>query len=70
MSQTKKRSFIEAWINIFIGYTINFIANIFILPFFGFHSLTIKKNIIIGVLYTAISLGRTYCVRRWFNKND
>ena len=70
MSQTKVRSFKEAWTNIFIGYSINFIANIFILPAFGFHSLTMKKNIIIGIIYTGISLLRQYCVRRWFNKND
>jgi len=68
MSQTRGMSFVESWINIFIGYTINFTANIFILPFFGFKSLTIKKNIIIGIIYTVISLARTYCIRRWFNK--
>jgi len=70
MSQSKFRSFYESWTNILIGYTINFIANIFILPALGFHSLTIKKNIIIGIIYTFISLARTYTIRRWFNKGD
>jgi len=58
------------WTNIFIGYSINFVANILILPLFGFNTLTVKKNLILGVIYTGISLTRSYCVRRWFNKND
>lgn len=70
MSQTRMRSWKEAWTNIFIGYSINFVANIFILPAFGFNSLTLTKNFFIGVIYTGISLLRTYCVRRWYNRND
>ena len=70
MSQSKLRSFKEAWVNIFIGYTINFIANILILPLFGFDTLTVKKNLLMGVIYTGISLIRSYTVRRWFNKGD
>ena len=68
--QSKKRSFIEAWTNIAIGYTINFTANLFILPLFGFNNLTVKKNIIIGMIYTVIALIRVYCIRRWFTKGD
>jgi hypothetical protein len=68
--QTKKRSWQEAWVNIFIGYTINFTANLVILPLFGFTSLSVKKNIVIGALYTIVSLLRQYIIRRWFNKND
>ena len=69
MSQTKTRSFLESWTNIFIGYTINFTANLIILPLFGFN-ITIKDNIWLGLIYTAISLTRSYCIRRWFNKGD
>lgn len=68
MSQTRGMSFIESWANIFVGYGINITANYLILPAFGFQSLTLKKNITIGIIYTAISLARTYCIRRWFNK--
>ena len=69
MSQTRKRSWKEAWTNIFIGYTINFTANALILPHFveGF---TYKKNLVLGLLYTCISLLRSYCIRRWFNRRD
>ncbi len=69
MSQTRIRSFCESWVNILIGYTINFIANMFILPLFGF-DITVKQNLALGIIYTFISLMRTYCVRRWFNKKE
>jgi hypothetical protein len=70
MSQSIKRSWLESWSNIFIGFGINYIANITILPLFGFTSLTPSKNIAIGVLYTGISLFRSFCIRRWFNRGD
>ena len=64
--QTRLGSFIEAWANIAIGFSINFAANWLILPLFGFHSLTLGKNFEIGLLYTVISLCRSYTVRRVF----
>jgi hypothetical protein len=67
MSQTRAGSFAEAWANIFIGFTVNYFANLLILPLFGFTSLTPGKNFIIGVAYTGISLVRSYVLRRWFN---
>ena len=67
MAQTRLGSFAESWANIAVGFTINFTANWLILPLFGFHSLTLEKNFAIGLLYTLISLARSYCLRRWFN---
>jgi len=34
---------------------------------FGFTSLTVRNNFIIGLLYTAISLVRSFVLRRYFN---
>lgn len=68
MSQSRLGSFIEAWSNIAIGFGINFTANWLILPMFGFHSLTLGKNFEIGLLYTLISLCRSYFLRRLFNR--
>ncbi len=65
--QTILGSIAEGWVNIVIGFTINYTANLIILPQFGFHSLTMKTNFEIGLLYTVISLVRQYVVRRWFN---
>ncbi|HWX31008.1 MAG TPA: hypothetical protein VNZ53_26665 [Steroidobacteraceae bacterium] len=67
MTQTKLGSIAEAWANIAVGFGVNFTANMLILPLFGFHSLTLKNNFIIGMLYTVISLARSYILRRWFN---
>ena len=66
MRQTRLGSFIEAWINVLIGFGINFIANLLILPMFGFH-ITLMDNLYIGILYTIISVVRSYAIRRWFN---
>jgi hypothetical protein len=66
MNQTRLGSFIEAWINVAIGFAINFVANLLILPLIGFH-ITAGQNLFIGVLYTIISVARSYVIRRWFN---
>ena len=68
--QSIKRSWAESWSNIAIGFAINYLANILILPLFGFKSLTWEKNIILGIIYTGISLLRSFCIRRWFNRKD
>jgi hypothetical protein len=67
MSQTRKGSWAEAWANIAVGFGINYVANLAILPLFGFTSLTWDKNLALGLLYTLISLLRSYVLRRWFN---
>lgn len=68
--QTVKRSWAESWSNIAIGFGINYLANLFILPLFGFYTLTPVKNISLGLMYTAISLLRSFTIRRWFNRKD
>lgn len=67
MNQTRLGSFIESWVNVVIGFGINFVANLLILPAFGFTSLTVATNVYIGLIYTAVSVVRSYAVRRWFN---
>ena len=66
MNQTRLGSFIEAWINVAIGFAINFVANLLILPLNGFH-ISVGQNLFIGVLYAVISVLRSYVIRRWFN---
>lgn len=65
--QTRMGSFSEAVINVFIGFWINFAANLVILPLFGFASLTLHDNLLIGLIYTAISIVRSYTIRRLFS---
>jgi hypothetical protein len=67
MRQTKLGSFYEACINVAIGFGINFVANLIILPLFGFN-ITLMDNFYIGLLYTIVSVVRSYVVRRWFDR--
>jgi len=67
MAQTKLGSAVEVALNLLVGYTINFTANILILPLFGFKSLTVVKNLEIGLVFTVISIARQYIIRRYFN---
>lgn len=66
MTQTRLGSLIEAIINVIIGFTINYAANMLIFPLFGLH-ITPGANLALGLIYTVISVARSYCVRRWFN---
>lgn len=65
--QTKLGSLIEAIVNVAIGLGINFTANLIVLPWFGF-ALTPTDAFGIGLVFTAISIARSYFIRRYFNK--
>ena len=64
--QTRWQSFKESCWNILIGYTVNLLANLWIFPLFGFH-ISIWQNLQMGVIYTVISIVRSYAIRRWHN---
>lgn len=66
MAQTRLGSFTEAWANIAVGFGINFTANMLVLPLFGF-DVRAGQALGIGVIFTVISLARSYVLRRWFN---
>ena len=64
--QSRLSSFIEAWVNVLIGWTINLVANLIVLPAHGY-PVTVRDAVSIGVVFTVISVARSYFVRRWFN---
>lgn len=66
MTQTKLGSLYEAGFNVLIGFAINFVANLYVLPLFGFH-ITLTQNLAIGAIFTVISVARSYLIRRYFN---
>lgn len=66
MTQSRLGSLYEALINVVIGFTINYIANLLVFPLFGFH-ITLSDNLLMGLIYTVISIARSYAIRRWFN---
>jgi uncharacterized membrane protein (DUF485 family) len=64
--QTRMGSFVEAWLNVLVGFGVSFLANLLVLPLFGFY-VTTSDAFGIGVIFTAISLARSYIIRRFFN---
>jgi hypothetical protein len=67
MRQSRLGSLIEVSINIAIGFWINYFANLVIFPHFGFH-ISLSENLLMGVIYTGISVVRSYIIRRWFEQ--
>lgn len=70
MSQSHARSIKEAWVNIAIGYTINYSANIALLPILWNPERPLLSAHAIGVAFTLISFIRQYIIRRFFSKRD
>ena len=62
-----RAAIIEAWANIAIGFAINFMANLMILPLVG-ASFTLAQNFWMGWIYTSVSILRQYAIRRWFQE--
>lgn len=60
-----RRAIIEAWANLVVGFSVNFVANFAILPLVG-ATLTAADNFWIGWLYTGVSVLRQYGLRRVF----
>lgn len=60
-------SLVESVVNIIIGYTINVTAQALIFPFFGIYA-SLSQNLGIGLIFTVISLARSYTLRRVFNR--
>ena len=66
MEQTQLGSLVESLVNTVVGFGVNYIANLVVLPMFGF-DITPKDAFLMGLLFTVISVARGYVVRRWFN---
>lgn len=67
--QSKRNSAFEAATNVAIGYLVSVLANVLILPLFGYN-VTIGDSFAIGLAFTAVSLARSYVLRRLFNRLD
>ncbi|MEW8492631.1 MAG: hypothetical protein AB2604_02450 [Candidatus Thiodiazotropha taylori] len=66
IQQTRLVSLFESVINILIGYGVALASQIVIFPLFDIH-VPLTTNLWIGAWFTAISLLRSYMIRRWFN---
>lgn len=66
IGQSKRASLIEAFANIAIGYIVAIMAQAAIFPLFGIYAST-TDHLLIGLLFTVVSLVRSYALRRLFN---
>jgi hypothetical protein len=66
MSQSKFTSLIESATNILIGYWCAVLTQLIVFPVMGIN-VSFKKNMMIGLVFTLISLLRSYVIRRIFN---
>jgi uncharacterized membrane protein (DUF485 family) len=63
--QLKKHSLIESITNIAIGYGVALLSQIVFFPMVGVKA-SMGQNITIGLIFTAVSLVRSYVLRRIF----
>lgn len=63
--QSRRMSLAEAVANVVVGYGLAVIAQILIFPVFGLHA-TLAENLRIGLVFTALSLARSFALRRLF----
>ena len=67
--QTKKMSLIETVSSVLIGYIVALLSQIVVFPLFDIE-VSLIDNLLIGLLFTVISIIRGYYVRRLFNWID
>lgn len=64
--QSRWLSLLEAVTNIVVGYALAVLTQIIVFPLFRLHA-SLGENLLIGGLFTCISLARSYVLRRLFN---
>lgn len=65
--QTRLGSYIETCANTVVGFSINWTANVLLLPILWNPQRPAWSAFVIGCAFTVISQIRTYTLRRWFN---
>jgi hypothetical protein len=66
MSQSRRWSFFESCVNVVVGYSVAVLAQVLVFPLFGIR-VSLADNLLIGVVFTVVSLARSYALRRVFN---
>ncbi len=65
MKQTRLMSLIEAITNVVVGYGVAVVTQMLVFPVFGLHT-TLAQNLKLGLIFTGISLIRSFALRRVF----
>ena len=65
MKQSRLMSLIESLANVLVGYGVAVITQMAVFPLFGL-AVTVTENLLIGLIFTAVSIVRSYALRRGF----
>ena len=65
MKQSRRMSFMESLTNVAAGYGVAVTAQIAVFPMFGM-DVSLSDNLVIGAIFTGISILRSYTLRRLF----
>ena len=66
-AQTRAGSLVEATANVVVGYVLALITQALLYPLFGIAT-TLSTDSIIAAVFTLVSLGRSYVLRRLFER--
>jgi hypothetical protein len=67
VTQSRRQSAIEAVVNVLIGYLVALATQLALFPILGIE-VRLGQNVAIGVIFTAVSLVRSFFIRRLFNR--
>jgi hypothetical protein len=67
MKQSRAMSLVEAVANVVVGFGVAVVTQILIFPIFGLHT-TLVQNLKMGLVFTVVSIGRSYALRRLFER--
>ena len=65
MKQSLWMSLLESIANVVVGYVVAVGAQLVVFPLFGMHA-TLHENLMIGLIFTGVSLVRSFLLRRVF----
>jgi hypothetical protein len=65
--QSRLMSMVEAWVNVAVGLGLAYAMNFTLLASFG-TPISHRQNMIMTAIMTAVSLARSYTLRRLFNR--
>ena len=67
--QTKRQSLIETLTSVFAGWLIGVVLNMLVLPLFDYN-VSLTDGVLISIIFTAVSVIRSYIIRRFFNSKE
>ena len=65
MKQSRLMSLLESLANVLVGYGVAVLTQVVVFPLFGL-VVTVTENLLIGLIFTAVSIVRSYALRRGF----